>query len=55
MMNKLFLTKEQMEKLTTKRLLAYKKSLMKYPEGPNWEEHNVFRMNKQHPEWKKDK
>lgn len=46
-----FLSKEELEKLTTPRLLAYKNKLMKYPEGPSWEEDNVFRMNKQDPRW----
>jgi len=49
------LTIEQLEKLTTPRLLSYKKKLMKYPENgcefydcdcsPN-------QMSKSHPEWK---
>jgi hypothetical protein len=50
---KTFLTKEQMQKLNTKRLLAYKDKLMKYPEGPSWDENNVDRMNKSKAEWKK--
>jgi len=32
-----FLSKEQMHKLTTKRLLAYKKKLLSCNEGPNVE------------------
>lgn len=47
-----FLTREQLEKLTTKRFLAYKNKLMDYPETPSWEEDNVFRMNKQDQRWK---
>lgn len=31
-----FLSKDQMEKLTTKRLLAYKTKLMSYHETPDW-------------------
>lgn len=46
-----FLSKEELDKLTTKRLLAYKNSLMKVPEEPNLE--NDDRMNKTRPEWKK--
>jgi len=48
--NEMFLTKEQMEKLTTKRLLAYKNKLMQYPEGPDWDTNEG--MNKSHSEWK---
>ncbi len=33
-----FLSKDQMEKLTTKRLLAYKNKLMKYHDHPDWED-----------------
>ena len=33
-----FLSKDQMEKLTTKRLLAYKTKLMKYHETPEWDD-----------------
>jgi len=51
-----FLTIEQMEKLTTKRLLAYKTSLYRVPEGPSHEETMYggtdFAMHKQRPEWK---
>lgn len=51
-----FLTREEMEKLTTKRLLAYRNSLYKYPEGPSHEE-TIYggvdhQMHKQRPEWK---
>lgn len=31
-----YLTKEQMEKLSTKRLLAYRKSLLTLPEWRSW-------------------
>ena len=47
----MFLTKEQLEKLTTKRLLAYKNKLMKYPETKNWDDPNG-RMSKEHQVWK---
>lgn len=47
--NNFFLSKEQMSKLTTQRLLAYKKKLYKYPEGPDWETDD--NMNKSRPEW----
>lgn len=46
-----FLTREQLEKLNTKRLLAYKSALMKCPEGPNWDECDDDRMNKSRPDW----
>lgn len=45
------LTKEQLEKLTTKRLLAYKAALMVVPEKPNWDEEEEL-LNKTSPEWK---
>ncbi len=48
-----FLSKEDLEKLTTKRLLAYKNSLMKVPEEPNWDESANQRISKISPEWKK--
>ena len=44
------LTKEQMEKLTTKRLLAYKNAVMRVPEGPNWDDPKA-QINKTSPEW----
>lgn len=47
-----FLTEEHLEKLTTKRLIAYKNKLMAYPEGPSWEEGNVKRLNKSDDIWK---
>lgn len=46
----MFLTKWQMERLTTARLLAYKDKLMKYHETPNWED--VSYISKSHPLWK---
>ena len=46
------LTKQQLENLTTKRLLAYKNKLMQVPESPPYEEDNVNRLNKLSPEWK---
>jgi hypothetical protein len=44
---------EQLEKLTTPRLLAYKKKLMQVPEEPNWDECSGSRMNKIDAAWKK--
>lgn len=46
-----FLTKEELEKLTTKRLLAYKNKLMKCPEGYDWEPDSSYRITKQDPKW----
>jgi hypothetical protein len=48
---KKLLTKEQMENLTTARLLAYKNSLMEVPETPNWDEPG-YQLNKTSQEWK---
>lgn len=47
------LKKEHMEKLNTKRLLAYKNALLKVPERPDWDwiEHGSSRLNKTSPEW----
>lgn len=50
------LKKEHMEKLNTKRLLAYKNALLKVPERSDWdwvsERNNVpSRLNKTSPEW----
>ena len=49
------LTREEMEKLTTERLLAYKKRLYRVPEGPSYEETiyqgTDYGMHKQRPEW----
>lgn len=51
-----FLTSVEMARLTTLRLLAYKNSLYKVPEGPSHEETIYggvdFQMHKQRPEWK---
>lgn len=51
-----FLSFEEMQQLTTPRLLAYKNRLYKVPEGPSYEE-TVYggqdhAMHKQRPEWK---
>ena len=35
-----FLSKDQMKKLSTKRLLAYKAKLMSYHETPDWDDPN---------------
>jgi hypothetical protein len=35
---KIFLTKEEMQRLPTKRLLAYKNSIMKWHETSNWDD-----------------
>lgn len=45
------LNEEQMEKLSTPRLLAYRNRLLTVPEGPNWEESDYSRQNKQNPKW----
>lgn len=46
----------EMEKLTTQRLLAYRDSLYKVPEGPSHEETTYggkdLDLHKQSPEWK---
>lgn len=47
-----FLSKEQMEKLTTKRLLAYKNRLMKVVEGPSYDDDPDALVGKKDPEWK---
>lgn len=41
---------EQLEKLTTKRLLAYKNKLMQVPETPYWDDPK--KITKSSPEWK---
>ena len=46
------LTLEQLEKLPTKRLLAYKNKLLKYPEGPSFGESDYGGMHKELPDWK---
>jgi len=43
------LTRRQLEKLTTKRLLAYKRSFMGTNETPDWETNG---WSKASPEWK---
>jgi len=45
------LSRDQLEKLSTKRLLAYKNKMMQVPETINWDEPNV-RWNKNDPSWK---
>ena len=45
----MLLTKEAMEKLNTKRLLAYKASLLKVHDHPDWEHEGGF--SKESPEW----
>jgi hypothetical protein len=54
--NPQFLSFAEMEKLSTTRLLAYKESLYKVPEGPSHEETMYggkdHGMHKQRPEWK---
>jgi len=51
-----FLTVDEMENLTTPRLLAYKKSLYGVTEGPSHEETvyggTDYSMHKARPEWK---
>ena len=54
--SRMLATREQMQKLNTRRLLAYKNSLMKVPETPDWdykvEENNVpSQLTKASPEW----
>lgn len=55
MKNKKLLNIEQLEKLTTKRLLAYKNSLMKVHDDIDWEEKyndsKVEELTKQSKEW----
>ncbi len=43
------LSKEKLEKLTTKRLLAYKNTLLKVNETSNWDDKTL---NKESLEWK---
>jgi hypothetical protein len=49
------LTREQMEALTTERLLAYKNRLYKVPEGPSYDEWEPggthYGVHKECPEW----
>ena len=46
-----FLTREQLEKLTTQRLYAYKKSLMRAVDGPDWDEDNDNGFHRKNPDW----
>lgn len=51
-----FLTKEQFQKLNTKRLLAYKNKLMTYPEnGCEFAgcDCTPYKISKSHPDWQK--
>lgn len=45
------LSKDQLEKLTTKRLLAYKNKLMDVHDHPDWDYPGGF--SKEHPDWQK--
>lgn len=45
------LTKQQLEKLTTPRLLAYKNKLMQVPETCNWDQEKTSRLNKESVVW----
>jgi len=49
-----FLNKEELEKLNTKRLLAYKNKFMKFPDfildSPGYDTKNL-KMTKSHPWW----
>ena len=44
------LSREQLEKLSTKRLLAYKSKMIQVPENGNWDEPHA-RWNKSSPSW----
>jgi hypothetical protein len=50
------LSREEAEKLSTPRLLAYRSSLYKYPEGPSYDEQfsggKDYGLYKSHPAWK---
>ncbi len=46
------LDKEQLQKLTTQRLLAYKNILMQVPEKPNWGDSLFTKITKEHPKWR---
>lgn len=54
--HKKLLSREEIERLTTKRLLAYRNSLYKYPEGPSYDEQffggKDYGLYKSHPAWK---
>ncbi len=50
------LSKEELKKLTTKRLLAYRNAIYKVPETPDWDGGMVSnpedsQLNKTDPEW----
>lgn len=45
------LSNEEIVKLTTPRLLAYLRSLLKAHELPNWDETNAKSLSKASPEW----
>ena len=49
-MNKIKLTESDLQKLTTKRLLRYRISLLKCPETPSWDDR---RISKSDVNWKK--
>jgi len=50
------LSREEMEKLTTPRLLAYRKRLYSAPEGPSYDERKPgdthYGLYKSHDDWK---
>jgi len=53
-MRKKFLTREQMDNLTTRNLLAYLRSLQKkYHDKPDWEDDvcSPYKVTKSTPEW----
>jgi hypothetical protein len=50
-----FLSKEKLEKLSTKRLLAYKNKIMKTPDSStdSWGLTDPDGWSKEHPEWQR--
>ena len=48
------LSRERLEKLTTKRILAYLRSLYECHDGPHWvaEDQNPYELTKDSTEWK---
>ena len=46
-----YLSTNEMEKLNTKRLLAYKTKLMKANDGPDRDAVAADNFNKAHPDW----
>ena len=46
------LSKEEMEKLNTTRLLAYKRSLLSCRETPSWDNDNPKELTKDTKEWR---